>query len=237
VKAGAIQGVTGPFVPPELSPASFSRAEPSDLDALRRIPGVSAAVSDALERHGLASAVAASVLTPRHRLEAAVVGHAVTLRYLPQRLVPDADEQEPRLAHGTAVATAAPGDVLVIDAGSEARFSCFGGVAGTTARAAGIQGVVLDGAARDLDEIESAGLPLWSAHVTPVTGNRRLEAVAINHPVRCGGVQVRAGDVVVADSTGVCFVPPEVLADVIARVVDASAQEAGLMAGRSAEQS
>jgi 4-hydroxy-4-methyl-2-oxoglutarate aldolase len=73
-------------------------------------------------------------------------------------------------------------------------------------------------------------MPLWSSHVTPVSGNRRLEAVAINYPICCAGIQVCAGDVVVADSTGICFVPPEVLSAVISEVIDVSAREVTLMA-------
>src|SRR5262249_4942810 len=118
---------------------------------------------------------------------------------------------------------------LVVDAGGVKDASCFGGLAAHTAAAAGIAGALVDGAVRDLDEIESAGLPVWAAAVTPRTGNRRLEAVAINRPICCAGAQVRRGDVVVADRTGACFVPFEILDRVIERVVDTSRQEAQLL--------
>ena len=102
-------------------------------------------------------------------------------------------------------------------------------IAAHTAQKGGIAGALVDGAVRDLDEIESAGLPVWAGAVTPRTGNRKLEAVSINRPISCAGVQVRPGDLVVADRTGACFIPFDVLDRVIERVVDTARQEARLL--------
>src|SRR4029077_4136021 len=116
---------------------------------------------------GLNLSVAASVLGPRHRSDAVVVGHAVTLRYLPERTSSLDGIAPSRLGHGAVVARAAEGDVLVVDAGGVKDASCFGGLAAHTAQKGGIAGALVDGAVRDLDEIESAGLPVWAGAVTP----------------------------------------------------------------------
>lgn len=65
------------------------------------------------------------------------------------------------------------------------------------------------GAVRDVDEIRASGLAVWTRAVTPITGSGRIEAVAVNTPIVAGSVQVLPGDVVVADESGVCFIPTE----------------------------
>ena len=53
------------------------------------------------------------------------------------------------------------------------------------------------------------------SEITPVTGKWRIEAAEINGPVLIGGVQVHPGDLVVADDTGVCFIPRDRIMDVL----------------------
>ena len=53
----------------------------------------------------------------------------------------------------------------------------------------------------------SIDYPVWASEITPVTGKWRLETVEINGEIQMGGVRVNPGDLVVADDTGVCFVP------------------------------
>jgi regulator of RNase E activity RraA len=222
---------TGNYVPLEARDANFERADPNLLAALRAVGGLTATVSDVLERYGLSLAVSAGTLVPRHRRDAVIVGQALTLRYLPERTLAVEGAITPsKLAHATVASMAQDGDVLVVDAAGNRDRSCFGGLAAAAASKAGMAAAVVDGAARDLDEIDAAGLALWSSSVTPVTGNRRLEAVAINQPICCCGVQVRAGDVVVADATGVCFVPIEILPQVTEHVLSTSKREASLIA-------
>ncbi len=57
---------------------------------------------------------------------------------------------------------------------------------------------------------------MWSTEVTPVTGKWRIETVEINGTVTIGHVQVAAGDLVVADDTGICFVPRDRVGEVLA---------------------
>ena len=48
---------------------------------------------------------------------------------------------------------------------------------------------------------------MWASEITPATGKWRLETVEINGEIQMGEVRVNAGDLVVADDTGVCFIP------------------------------
>jgi regulator of RNase E activity RraA len=90
---------------------------------------------------------------------------------------------------------------------------------------AGLSGFVVDGAIRDIDEYLAIGFPVWSRALTPLTGKGRLEGVSINAPVSCGGHQICTGDLVLADGTGVCFIPAELAETLVERVLDAGKAE------------
>ena len=63
---------------------------------------------------------------------------------------------------------------------------------------------------------------MWASDITPVTGKWRLETIEINGPIQIGEVRVAAGDLVVADDSGVCFIPR----DVVLEVLEAAEQKA-----------
>jgi len=68
---------------------------------------------------------------------------------------------------------------------------------------------------RDIAHSRALGYPVWASDITPVTGKWRLETVEINGPIQIGGVRVAPGDLVVADDTGVCFIPRDVVLEVL----------------------
>ena len=49
-----------------------------------------------------------------------------------------------------------------------------------------------------------------------MTGKWRLETVEINGAVQIGDVRVEPGDLVIADDTGICFIPRDKISDVLA---------------------
>jgi regulator of RNase E activity RraA len=186
-------------------------------------------VSDILDELGWSLAVPASMLIPRHQGGSTVVGHAVTLSYLPERRTLASAYQSsdpPKLAHHVVYRLAREGDVMVVDARGAESVSLMGGRAAAAAVRAGIAGVIVDGGVRDLDDVRRVGLSVWSRGTTPVTGKCRLEAISVNRPACVGGVQVRPGDLVVADDTGVCFVPTELIDSVVERVLEVASDEA-----------
>ncbi len=71
--------------------------------------------------------------------------------------------------------------------------------------------------------------------VSPITGKWRVETIAINKPVAICGITVHPGDVVLADQTGVCFVPRARAAEVLQRaqrnVAAEEAREAKIASG------
>jgi 4-hydroxy-4-methyl-2-oxoglutarate aldolase len=224
----------GAHHPPSVQPANFRRLPDPLLQELRRLSGATCTASDVLDELGFKLAVPASELQARYA-RGVVAGQVLTIRYLPERQSfanAELRQAPSRLAHHSVFALGRPGDCVVIDAHGSAGCSVFGGIAALAARKAGVAGCVVDGAVRDLAEIRELGLPVWSRSLTPKTGKWRLEAVAINEPVMCGGVQVRPGDLMIADESGICFVPVEVAEAAVARILDVSAAERSQLATR-----
>jgi 4-hydroxy-4-methyl-2-oxoglutarate aldolase len=90
-----------------------------------------------------------------------------------------------------------------------------GNLMATTGKVRGLAGMVIDGGARDVEELEEIGFPVWSRSLSPATSVGRYVPVAKDVPVVCGGVVVRPGDWIVADRTGVVVVPKEALPRVV----------------------
>lgn len=109
----------------------------------------------------------------------------------------------------------AAGDVLVVDGGGREDAAVIGDIVGQTIADLGCVGLVVDGAVRDLDGLDAAGLPTVARGAHPATGSNQGPG-AINVAVQCGGVAVHPGDVVRADSSGLVVVPRAHLAEVVA---------------------
>jgi 4-hydroxy-4-methyl-2-oxoglutarate aldolase len=107
----------------------------------------------------------------------------------------------------SALAEAAPGDVLVIVAGTGS-VAVLGELFATEARRRGLAGVVIDGLCRDLAGLRRNGLPVFARGTIPRSGST-VARPALNEPVRCGGVEVAPGDLVFGDDDGVAIAPAE----------------------------
>lgn len=119
---------------------------------------------------------------------------------------------------------AQPGDVLVLAGGGDARCALVGGRLARVAISRGVRACVVDGAVRDLDELERLGFPVFARAVTA----RRATKVGpsmIGCPVQCGAARVHAGDVVLADRDGVAVVPAALLDSALAQIAAAAAAE------------
>jgi len=146
-----------------------------------------------------------------------VVGRAVTLRYVPAR---DDLRQRlgPVLPSHQAIEALQPGDVLVVDAlGSEVG-GHFGDVMCTRVKLRQAGALVVDGAIRDLPYLTKLGLPIFARSATGPASP--LTPVEFNVPIQCGGALVLPGDLIIADSDGVCVLPPAIAADVVRAAVE-----------------
>ncbi len=117
-----------------------------------------------------------------------------------------------------AVDRAKAGDVIVVDAGG-GEIAVWGELASWSSKTKKIAGVVIDGAARDIEAIIDMGFPCFSKHISSNAGEPKGYG-GIGHEIICGGVTVRTGDWIIGDENGVVVVPQENAVEVANRALD-----------------
>jgi 4-hydroxy-4-methyl-2-oxoglutarate aldolase len=186
------------------------------------------ACSDAMDKLGL-SGVASGLhpVTVRRK----VTGRVLTVQFAP---VPGDGEPAPaasgpvRHACTAAIDAARPGDVIVVAADGRLDAAAWGGILSLAATLRGVAGVIADGACRDVDEATDLGLPVYAMGVTPLTARGRQAEVAWDIPVPVAGVTVHPGDLVIADGSGVVFLPAERAEAIISAAEQVAAREQAL---------
>ena len=136
--------------------------------------------------------------------------------------------EEDHLPVLSALAEAAPGDVLVI-ATNGGRLAVLGELFATEARRRGLAGLVVDGWCRDVQGLRRVGLPVFARGTIPMSGStvsRALPGVA----VRCGGVDVAPGDIVFADDDGIVIAPAARIAAALAAAEGIARSERAILA-------
>jgi 3-hexulose-6-phosphate synthase/6-phospho-3-hexuloisomerase len=147
-------------------------------------------ISDAMHRKGAMKGI-------RPLVRGKMVGTAVTVQTFP------GDWAKPV----EAIDIAKEGDVIVIY-NENKDIACWGGLATQSSLNKGIAGVVIEGAARDIDEIENLGLPIYTSNAVPNAGDPKGLG-EINAEITCGGQTVKPGDYIVGDESGVVVIPAE----------------------------
>jgi regulator of RNase E activity RraA len=220
----AQRGLTGLVDPGRVHPLTERVAE-EEIARLSAIDDLSATVSDVLDMLGLEGAVGASELRPTIAGRK-IVGTAVTVRKVPQRRAGalDAARGEADMGEIEGANQCQPGDVIVIE--GLPGVSAMGGLMSEMAKREGATGAIIDGGYRDVGHGRSIGFPVWSSDVTPVTGKWRSEVAEVGGSVTIAGLAVSAGDLAIADETGVVFVPRDAIGEVVERVEAISQAEA-----------
>jgi len=114
-----------------------------------------------------------------------------------------------------------PGCVIVMDMGHHTASGPWGENTSLTARRAGAQGIVMDGATRDANPIcELGDFACFCKFLTPVFGEGRFRMEAFQIPISMPGhltrtVVVHPGDFIVGDRDGVVVVPKELVEEVL----------------------
>lgn len=104
-----------------------------------------------------------------------------------------------------AIYRAPPGAVVVVQAG-DLDYAVAGGNVCAVAQRRGVAAFVIDGVIRDLAEARANRFPVFARGVIPIPGGKDVLG-PLGVPVRCGGVEVAPGDMVVADEEGIVVVP------------------------------
>jgi 4-hydroxy-4-methyl-2-oxoglutarate aldolase len=215
VAAAMEKRLTGRIAPERIRLLKTPRPPDGAVERFLAIGDPTGLTSDAMDELGIApGAIGASMLKPTIP-GTTMVGPALTVRNVLQRADPLAGARAGvnRMAEFEAHNLATPGDVLVIQ--GVANISNMGGISALTGKRQGEAGAVVMGGIRDIAHSRMVGFPLWSSEVSPVTGKWRIETVEINGTVQIGEVRVEPGDLVVADDSGVCFVPRDYILEVL----------------------
>ncbi len=163
---------------------------------------------------------------------ATIAGRAVTVELAPFG-TPARGDGPARHLCTAAVDSAGPGDVIVIahpgphDGAAPAG---WGGILSLAAHLRGVEGTVVGGSARDVDEARELGYPVFGLQPTPVTARGRVAEIAWGEPIVISGVTVRPGDVIVADENSVICIPADHAAEVIDKAQSIVTREAAISA-------
>lgn len=187
-------------------------------DLVQRLARLDAcAVSDAMDAAGVTSAVLGiRALSTDQR----IAGRAVTVR-----LGPDIGLKSKRHLCTAAVEASGPGSVIVIANDGRTDVSGWGGILSLAAKQNGVEGVIVDGACRDLDESREMGLPVYARASVAVTARGRVVEEDWNVPITVAERTVTPGDYVIADASGVVFVPAEIAPSILTAAERIAARE------------
>ncbi len=144
---------------------------------------------------------------------AKTVGKAYTVRTV------DGDWAKPV----EAIEKAEKGDVIVVDAGGGAT-AVWGELASWSCKMKGIEGIVIDGAVRDVDDIRDMGFPVFAKHKASNAGEPKGYG-GMMLEINCGSRCVRPGDWIVGDDSGVMVIPKVEAVQIANRALDVMERE------------
>jgi regulator of RNase E activity RraA len=148
-----------------------------------------------------------------------IVGRARTCRYLMRRGPAGGPDPEARRVSPEIVAIESieAGDIFCVDALGVPTSGIIGDILSARLQARGVPAAVIHGAVRDSPYIADLGFQVYCSAVHPAHSGRDLEPVDFDQPVNMAGVQVRSGDILLADDEGVIAMPLE-QAEIVARL-------------------
>jgi 4-hydroxy-4-methyl-2-oxoglutarate aldolase len=180
------------------------------------------AVSDALDQHKLAPSITGlAPQTARRR----ICGQVITVKLAAG---PALVEAVPTHLCTKAIDASGPSHVIVVEQLTGIECACWGGILSNAARGRGIAGAILEGLARDVDEALQLDFPIYARGCTARTARGRIHEQSTGTPIRVGHVGVISGDYVIADGSGVAFIPKDHINAVISTAESIAKKESGM---------
>ncbi|MDP9025946.1 MAG: RraA family protein [Actinomycetota bacterium] len=185
-----------------------------------------AMISDSLDAAGLRSQVLERRLAPLSPGSRAF-GRAWTVTFEPST---DDNPSDPYGAAIDFISSIRAGEIAVIGTGESNVTAFWGELFSAAALGAGAAGVVTDGNLRDTDKIVGLGFPAFSPSRRPIDYRARMQVTDTGGAVVLGGVQIRTGDLLLADDDGVVVIPREREDEVLTLARDRAAKESTVLA-------
>lgn len=157
------------------------------------------AVSDALDKLGLAGAVSG---IHRFSTDRRIAGRVQTVTLA----LAGRESGPPRHLCTGAIERAAPGDLIVVEQRTGVDAAAWGGNLSLGAQVRGVAGVIVEGPVRDIDDSRRLDFPVFARDRTARTARGRIVEVATNEPITVGDIRVSSGDYAIADGSAVVFV-------------------------------
>jgi len=179
-------------------------------------------LADAMDKVGIRGAVIG--IRPMYDCPK-ILGRAITIKITAAGMVKSKYHLGVR-----AIDAASAGDIIIIDNRGDLNNNCWGEVLSMGAKMKGVSGVVVDGAARDIDACKEFGFPVYARGTVPITARGRIMEESFNEVVRIGDIQVRPGDIILADINGVVIIPVEKLEEVLKAAEEILEKEEAMVA-------
>jgi len=179
-----------------------NKLETALLERIKRLDAAS--LSDALDRLGIPCGCYGIKPVTGGQV---MVGQAFTVKYIPCGVE--------KKNVGDFLEDVEPGQVVVIDNAGRDFCTSWGDIMTIYAVQKGIAGTIIDGACRDVREIRNLNYPMFTKGIFMVTGKDRVQLESVNQPVTIAGIQVRPGDVIYGDDSGVLVIPYDKAQEVV----------------------
>ena len=170
-------------------------------DLLVRLKNMdSCAVSDAMDSLGLSGEVTG---INNQTTKDKIVGRTLTVELGNEK---PAGGSTKHLCSG-AIECGNVGNVIVIQQSTGIDAAGWGGELSNAAQHNGIDGVIVEGSARDIDEASELGFSVYARGHTARTARGRIYEQCFNKEITVGNVKVNEGDYVIADGSAIVFIP------------------------------
>jgi regulator of RNase E activity RraA len=128
----------------------------------------------------------------------------------------------------TAIEQAEAGHVIVVEQRTGVEAAGWGGILSTAAKVKNVDGVIVEGLARDIDEAEQLGFTVYARGATARTARGRIHEAETGGTITVGDTTVNSGDWVVSDNSGTAFIPADNAEKVITTAERIVAKEAAM---------
>jgi regulator of RNase E activity RraA len=161
------------------------------IEGFRKLPAAN--VADCMNR---LSALSSSIHLMGPRFAGSMAGRALTVK------VRSGDN----LMLHKALDLAQESDVMIVSNGGDHSQSLMGEIMFSYGKFKKMAGFVFDGPVRDVDALQTLGIPVYATGSTP-GGPFKQGPGEINVPIACGNIHVDPGDIILGDSDGVIVIP------------------------------